>query len=258
MGVIDLPVDASWAIGFLLVMIRVAAFAITSPLLGLAMPVTARLSFTLALALGFGSPVTGSFEVGDLVAAGAMNAMLGAAMGWITGLVLHQFSVAGGILDLVSGLAVSQVFDPRMGDVSGVWNRMFHTVGMTMFVAAGGLGLMAGGLWASLQALPVAAGMAPRPGLSGFALELATSVIRSGVELALPIMGVMLMLELALGLAARFAPQANVFLLGLPAKLLAAITVVGSSWVLLPDVMDRIQRGFAANVEGVLRGFGAG
>ena len=259
MGVVELPVDASWVIGYVLAMIRVGAFAVVSPLLGFAMPVTARMAFTLALPLWLGGPIAGSFEVGDLVAAGAINAAIGGALGWITGVVLYQFSVAGGILDLISGLAVSQVFDPVMGDISGVWNRIFNTVGMTLFVAVGGLGMIAGGLHASVRAIPLdGAVTTDLGGLAGFALDLAAGVIRSGVELALPIMGVMLMLELALGIAARFAPQANVFLLGLPAKLLTAITVVGSSWMLFPDAMSRIQRGFATNVEAVLSGFGAG
>ena len=258
MEVIDLPVDAAWGIGFLLTMIRVGAFAVASPLFGLSMPSTARLAFTLSMSIGFATPVEGSFDIGELIAAAAVNLFVGGVLGWVTGIALQAFAVAGGILDLISGLAVSQVFDPRMGDLSGVWNRMFYLVGTTMFVAIGGLGLLAGGLFVSIEVIPLDAAISPRPGLTGVVLDLVVATIREGVELALPIMGVMLMLELALGLAARFAPQANVFLLGLPAKLFAAITVVGSSWILFPDVNARIRDGLAANVENILRGFGAG
>jgi flagellar biosynthesis protein FliR len=106
--------------------------------------------------------------------------------------------------------------------------------------------------------MPLDASLQLHAGLTGVVVTLVNEMVRAGVELALPVMGVMLMFELALGLAARFAPQANVFLLGLPAKLLAAITVVGSAWVLFPDAMDRTQGTVARSFEAALRGLGAG
>jgi flagellar biosynthesis protein FliR len=256
MGVVELPVDGAWAIGFVLAITRAAAFALASPLFGRSLPATARLAFTAALSLALTRPVVGLTEVGELVTAGVVNAVIGAALGYVTGLILHLFATAGGIIDLISGLAVSQVFDPLMGDQGGIFGRMFHLVGMTLFVVLGGLGLLVGGLLASVRVLPLDATLAPSPGLTGLVVSLVTQMVRAGVELALPIMGVLLMLELALGLAARFAPQANVFLLGLPAKLLAAITVVGSSWVLFPDTMADVESTVARSVQAVLTGLG--
>lgn len=257
MEVTALALDPAWAVGALLAMGRVGAFVVMFPLLGRTMPPTARLAFTLAVALFFARPVPVTLEVGELVSLMAMNLAVGAALGWVVGLVLHTFAVAGGILDLISGLMVSQVFDPLMGQAGGVWTRMFNLVGMALFVVVGGLGLVVAGLAASIEVLPLTGALAPSGALGELAITQVSRVVRAGVELALPIMGVMLMLELALGLAARFAPQANVFMLGLPAKLFTAITVVGSAWVLFPELLDSIRSGFARDVSAVLRGLGA-
>lgn len=257
MGIVELPIDGAWAIGFVLSMARIAAFAIASPLFGRALPATARLAFTVAMTLALTRPVVGVAETGELVSAAVVNVAIGAALGFVSGLVLHLFMTAGGILDLISGLAVSQVFDPLSGDQGGIFGRMFHLVGMTLFVVMGGMGLLVGGLIASVRVLPLDALIAPNDGLTGVVVELVSRMVRMGVELALPVMGVLLMMELALGLAARFAPQANVFMLGLPAKLLAALTVVGSSWVLFPDVMVDVESIVAQSIEGVLGGLGA-
>jgi flagellar biosynthesis protein FliR len=256
-GEVFIPVDGTWAIGFVLAMTRVAAFAIASPLFGRGLPVPARTAFTVAMALALTHPVVGVTELGELVAAAAVNVGIGLVLGYVSGLILHLFASAGGIIDIISGLAVSSVFDPMTGNQGGVFGRMFHLVGMTMFVVLGGLGLLVGGLIASVRLLPLAASAAPDPGLGDYVVQLTSTMVRSGLELALPVMGVMLMLELALGLAARFAPQANVFLLGLPAKLLAALMVVGSAWVLFPDAVDNAQRTVETSIETVLRGFGA-
>jgi flagellar biosynthesis protein FliR len=257
-GIIELPVDAAWAVGAVLAVTRVAAFAIASPVTGRAVPAPARLAFTVAVALAMTRPVAGIIEMGDLVTAGFVNAVIGAAMGYVSGLILHLFASAGGIVDLVSGLSIATVFDPMQGDQGGVFARLFHLTAVTMFLVAGGLLLLVGGLVASTRFLPLDAALAPQPGLSGFVVALVSQMVRAAVELALPVIGVLLMLELALGLAARFAPQANVFMLGLPAKILAAITVVGASWVLFPDAVAITETTVARSIEEVLRGLGGG
>jgi flagellar biosynthesis protein FliR len=255
-GVVSLPVDAGWAVGFVLALTRVAAFAVASPIIGRAVPVPARLAFAVAVSLAMTRPVTGVAELGELIGAALANVAIGATLGYLTGLIVHLFTSAGGVIDLISGLSVATVFDPMQGDQGGVYARMFHLVGTTLFLVGGGLAVLVGGLVASTRVLPLAAPFTPHPGLAVLVVELVSTMIRGAVELALPVIGVLLMLELALGLAARFAPQANVFLLGLPAKLLTSITVVGSSWVLFPDAMSHVEATVGRTMESVLRGLG--
>lgn len=258
MGLIEIPVQADWVVGFLLALIRIGAFVVLSPIIGRAIPATGRIAFALAVALAMTRPVSGLLELGPLIAAAGVNAVIGGTVGWVSGLIIHLFASAGGVIDLISGLSVSMVFDPMQGDQGGVFTRMFHLTAITMFLTAGGLGLLVGGLVSSVSLLPLDAAIAPRPELAGYVVDTTMLMVRRGVELALPVMGVMLMLELAFGLAARFAPQANVFLLGLPAKLFTSITVVGSSWVLFPDAMADAQEIVGRSLEVALRGLGAG
>ena len=256
-SVVELPIDAAWAVGVMLGLIRVAAFAVASPIVGRAVPVQARIAFTVGVGLAISRPVGGVLEVGDLLAAGAVNAIVGAALGFVTGLIVHLFATAGGVVDIFSGLAVATVFDPMQGDQGGVFARMFHLTAITMFLVGGGLVLVVGGLAGSVQVLPLDAALAPQPGLTGLVVGIVSQLVRAGVELALPVIGVLLMLELTLGIASRFAPQANVFLLGLPAKLFAAMTVVGSAWVLFPDAVSNVEETVGRSFTAVLRGLGA-
>ncbi len=256
-AIVEVPIDAAWGVGFVLALVRIAAFAVTSPIIGRSIPATGRLAFTVGVAVAAVRPVHGVVELGDLITAAVINAAIGGALGILTGMIIYLFMVAGGILDLISGLFVSQVFDPISGVQGGVYARLFNLTATTLFLVAGGLTVLVSGLVGSVRVLPLDASLSPDPALAGLAIDLISTLVRAGVELALPIMGVMLMLELALGLAARFAPQANVFLLGLPAKLLTSITVVGAAWTLFPDMMALTEQTFARTLEGVLRGLGA-
>jgi flagellar biosynthesis protein FliR len=44
--------------------------------------------------------------------------------------------------------------------------------------------------------------------------------------------------EVVRGIAARFAPQSNVFLIGLPVELFAALASVGAVLLLVPETLD--------------------
>lgn len=256
-GPVDVPVDAAWAVGLLLALIRVATFAVTSPLLGRGVPATARIAFSVAVGMAMTTPVEGIDTVGGLVSAGMVNAAIGGVLGFVTGVILSMFTTAGGVVDWVSGLAVSAVFDPLQGTQAGVFARMFHLTATTLFVVSGGLGLLVTGLVGSARFLPLDAAITWRPELTGYVVDVVSLMLRLGVELALPVIGVLLMVELALGLASRFAPQANVFLLGLPLKLLTSLIVVGSSWALFPDAMRQMEAVVAESFDVVIRGLGA-
>lgn len=231
------PLETAWITGFVLAMCRIGAFVVVSPFVGRAIPAPARVAFTIALSMAGTHPVTGIRGAFDLAAAASVNVAIGAALGFLTGLIAHMFASAGGTIDIVSGLAVATVFDPLQGSQGGVFARMFHLTAITAFAVSGGLTLLVTGLLGSIRLLPLGDGVAVNPTLGADIVRAFGDMTRAAVELALPVMGVLLLIELSLGIASRFAPQANVFLLGLPAKLLTSITVVGSSWVLFPDAL---------------------
>ena len=72
---------------------------------------------------------------------------------------------------------------------------------------------------------------AARPAPLGHA---ATRVLLSALEVAAPLLGVLFLTDVALGLAARFVPQANAMSLAMPVKTLVALTAAGATLALLP------------------------
>lgn len=256
MNATSVPIDTAWALGFVLALCRIAAFAVASPIIGRGIGLPGRMAFAVALATAGAHRVTGLTTLYDMASAALVNVGIGLTLGYLTGLFMHLFSSAGGTIDIVSGLAVSTVFDPLQQDQGGVFARMFHLTAVTLFVVAGGLTLIVTGLMGSIRLLPLAASVTANPALGEHIVLLFSRMVRASVELALPVLGVMLLVELSLGIAARFAPQANVFLLGLPAKLLTSITVVGASWVLFPDAIRLTEQAAADAFNVVVRGLG--
>ena len=61
-----------------------------------------------------------------------------------------------------------------------------------------------------------------------------TGILLAALEIGAPVLGALFLTEVALALTSRFVPQANVFAVGLPVKVLVALLAVGSALVFFP------------------------
>ncbi len=259
MDVLDLTIDANWVLGLLLATTRVGAFAVASPQLGSVLPTPAKLAFTTAIGFFMVGPVTGDLTLPRIVAMTVVNAGLGLALGWLVGALFHMFAVAGTIIDATAGTSIASIIDPTRGEQGAVFSRLFQVGGLALFYAVGGLGLLVTTLVWSVRAVPL--GGTPNfdgGALAGAATTLTSRVMVAGLEVAMPVLAILLLTEVVLGLAARFAPTANVFLLGLPAKVWLALAMSGMSVALFPEAIDGLMDFSRQTAVEVLNGIGAG
>ena len=113
-----------------------------------------------------------------------------------------------------------------------------------MGVKQGGAGGIAAsfvrGFLTSFEALPV--GESPHIDES-FVNTVASTVgatLTAGIQIGARVLGALFLTEAALALAARFVPQGNVFIVGLPLKALVAFSTVGSLLVFYPHYVERL------------------
>ena len=259
MELLDLTIDANWVLGLLLATTRVGAFAVASPQLGAVIPTPAKLALTTAVGFFLVAPVTGELTLARIVAMAVVNAGMGMVMGWLLGALFHMFAVAGTIIDATAGTSIASIVDPTRGEQGAVFSRLFQVGGLALFYAVGGLSLLVTALVWSVRAVPLGGA----PTLDGGALADAATTLTSrlmiaGLEIAMPMLAILLLTEVVLGLAARFAPTANVFLLGLPAKVWLALAMSGMSVALFPEAIDGLMDVSRQVAVEVLNGIGVG
>jgi flagellar biosynthetic protein FliR len=180
---------------------------------------------------------------------------VGMVLGILTGFLFHLFAIAGDIIDVQSGLANSALFDPVSGHNSAVFARMFSMTSLTVFFVIGGDRLVISGLAHSVEAIPLDGRVHLDAGLGDLMVPLVTKIVVAGIELALPCVAALFVADVVLGLANRFAPQINVFLVGLPVKLLISFATVGLVLLLvLPferSLLDEMTRLFREGIAGL-------
>jgi flagellar biosynthesis protein FliR len=254
---LTLNIDSGWVLGLVLAITRVAGFVVASPLMGRVVPVPGRMAIVVAIGLFLAEAPAVEPTLPFLVGAAAVNAAIGAALGYLSGMILQLFPVAGSVIDMTSGLAAAMILDPSQGEQAAVFNRMFTMVSLALFYAAGGLAILVRGLDLSVRAIPLDGSIELSGGLASLAARTTGRLFLAGVELALPVIGALFITELVLGVASRFAPQANIFLVGLPAKILVAFGMTSLTLLLFPETMDGVFAAISRSMREVLQGLGA-
>jgi flagellar biosynthetic protein FliR len=150
----------------------------------------------------------------------------GLVVGLAAGIFIQVAQLAGGILDAQIGFNVAEVFDPLSGTRASGITQAHYILAALMFllvnghhwvIAAIGQGFHGGG-WQAPEL--------SRAHISRMVAE-AGPLIYSAVRLATPGVAALFLADIALALAVRASPQANVFIVGAPLKILVGLTVIG-------------------------------
>lgn len=216
---------------FMLVLARISAFFAVGPLFSLAnIPglVKIGLSFLVAVVVfplvdpGPGIDLNGGWYY---LFALARETLVGLAMGYIAGLVVNALVFAGGLIDIHIGYFMSIIFDPVSGSMAGIMSRFLHLLGLAVLLGLNGHHVIIAALAGSFDIVPVnTAGAGGDTAL--FFIRAFARMITIGVQVAAPVIAVMLVIDVTLGLLARTAPQINVFMLGFPVKIIFGLLVL--------------------------------
>ncbi|MCW2848600.1 MAG: type secretion protein [Marmoricola sp.] len=238
---ISVPGDA--LIGYLLASIRIVSWlVVVPPFSSRAVPNTAKVVLSLALAFAVAPalhetrlPTTTLELLGETVT----QVAIGASMGFVTFLLFSALSAAGSLIDVFGGFSLAQGFDPlglNSNTVFGTFHQMLAT--MILFVSNGHL-LVIGGLLSTFRFLPV--GASPDLGHASDAVLTAFRVFFvTAVQIALPMIAVLFLADLGLALLTKVAPQLNAINVMFPAKIGLTLLLVGLSFPVLPQAMDKM------------------
>ena len=226
----DLSFDAGTVAGLMFAITRVSGLVLGSPQLARRVPAVGRTALALSVGWFLATPIdSASLTTAGLFSGIAVNFAVGIVLGFIATLIFQVFNVAGGVIDVTSGLGLSAVFDPNSGVQVTVFQRFFDLLAVTLFFILGGPRLLVAGLAGTLRTVPLDGSIHLQSNLADLAVDSLGRFFLAGLEIAMPALAALFLAEVVLGVAARMLPEANIFLLGLPLKLgivLGAVVVV--------------------------------
>ena len=238
----------TWLISFIWPLTRILGLIMVAPVFGhRSVPARVKIGLGVFIAL-IVSPTLpplpdvglGSWQ-GLLILVQQM--LIGIAIGFVMRVVFAAIEAAGEIVGLQMGLGFASFFDPSSAGQTLVIARFFNMLAILVMLAVNAHLLLLGVLVESFQNLPISAQPLSAGGFFTVA-SFGSVVFSSGLQLALPIIAILLMTNLSLGILARSAPQLNLFAIGFPITLGVGLIVLNVTLpYFVPQFEAMIQNG---------------
>jgi flagellar biosynthetic protein FliR len=144
--------------------------------------------------------------------------LIGVSLGFAVRVVFAAVEFAGEVIGLQMGLNFAGFFDPVTASQGTASGRFFGTMVAFLFIIINGHLAIIVALIKSFSAFPV--GPEPFAFLRAVQPQVwGAEVFAIGLWIALPLVGMLLFVNLVLGVISRVAPQINIFAIGFPVSL---------------------------------------
>jgi flagellar biosynthetic protein FliR len=237
---VNLTLSMGTLLGFLLVLTRVAGAFVFVPLPGLSSVigparVALALGFTLALSSRWPLVGGGTPALGAMLGWVGAEAAAGIAIGVSVAIVIEAFTLAAQVLGLPAGYGYASTIDPSTQADAGILAVLAQLVAGMLFFALG-LDRELLRLFAqSLDRVPAGTYLFSTNSAASV-IHLGANLFSVGLRLALPVVALLMMVDVALALMGRLNAQLQLLHLAFPAKMLVALLVLAWIAPLLPRV----------------------
>ncbi len=252
----------AWLISFIWPLTRILGMIMTAPLFGhRAVPARVKVGLGIFIALIIAPTLPpmpdvalGSWQGLFIL---VQQTLIGVAIGFTIRIVFAAVEAAGEIAGLQMGLGFASFFDPQSAGQTLVIARFFNMLAVLVFLAINAHLLLIGIVVESFQSLPISAQPLAAAGFYNVA-AFGSSIFAVGLQLAFPIIAILLITNLSLGILTRSAPQLNIFAIGFPITLGVGLIVLNLSLPYFgPHIVAMIENGLKT-VQMVIQTLGAG
>jgi flagellar biosynthetic protein FliR len=236
---------------FLLIFVRVLGFFLLLPVVSannIPMQIRLMLAFCLSITV-YTSGAVNIVPFNDTIISyfGLIltEFFTGVLLGYILYFTFTIILYTGRIIDYNIGFSMVNILDPITQIQVPVTGNLLFLAIMALLAATGGLHSFVGAFFYSYNILPIGisqiVGNAP---LAWHMMTLLTSFVLLGVRIALPIIGAMMVINVTLGIMVKAVPQMNVFVVGMPIKVLVGLFLIfavlsPSLWIIYNNLFDK-------------------
>ncbi len=234
--------DFSALVVFGILLVRVGMLVATAPILGStwAPPtVKAGLTAIFAVLLLPLVPLPAIATPATLALVLAHEALVGLAIGFSIRIVLGAAELGGYLAGFQLGFAYAGIVDPQSGVRNNVLAVLYGLLALLALFGANVHHELIRLLLASYEALPVAAFAQADRSLAESVARTLGLIFTVGMQLAAPVVLVLLLVEFVLGLMTRAAPTLNLMVIGAPLRLLVGLVTLAAGVQVVPGLILR-------------------
>jgi flagellar biosynthetic protein FliR len=224
-----------------ILVVRPGAMLMATPVFGgTYAPPMVRIGLVLMITLALAPLITLPPDLGQmsttLVAAREM--LIGLALSMSVRVLVAGAEFAGHLSGFQIGFGYASLVDPQSGARNAALAALYANMVLMVFLAIDGHHQLLQALVASYAAMPVGAtAWASTGDLAPLVARTLGTVFVLGLRIAAPVVLVLFVVEVALGLLSRVAPQLNLTVNAAPMRLFTGLAVLATTIAVVPDVV---------------------
>lgn len=165
--------------------------------------------------------------------------IFGLIIGFASSLIFSAVQMTGSLLDMQVGFGVVNIFDPQVGHQVPLIGNFKYILALFLFLTLNGHHILLTAILDSFALVPVT-GIVFTASITEMMINMFCELFVFAVKITIPVIAAVIITDLALGILARTMPQMNVFVVGVPAKIIVGIFVLS---VTLPFFMIFLEAG---------------
>jgi flagellar biosynthetic protein FliR len=233
---------------FLLIFCRITAFFVVVPVFSSqGVPTTFKIGISFFVALvvfsanGTGITIPQDFSYILLI---MREVLIGLLIGFIGYLMFMAIQTAGSFIDIQIGFGIANVIDPMTGTSAPILGNFKYMIALLMFLSMNGHHHLLDAIVYSYKWIPMNNDLFLRMvdgSLSEFLVRTFAQSFVLAFQMSAPLVTALFLTDVGLAFLARTAPQYNVFVIGVPLKIIIGIALL---LVLMPGLAVLFQNLF--------------
>jgi flagellar biosynthesis protein FliR len=228
---------------FAVVLMRVTGIMLCAPFFsGQSIPSQIRVVFALVTTLAMApmlplKSIPAGFQLSDIAPLFFSEVMFGFILGFAASLVFAGIQLAGQIISVQLGFSLINLIDPQTNVESSVFSFLQNYIALMFFLLMNGHHWFLLAINESFHTLPVGGIQLHAPLVEGL-IHLSSEILAIGLRIAGPVIVVSLIGDVVMGILGRAAPQVNILIIGMPAKLLIGFACLSFSFYFMPRFFE--------------------
>jgi len=210
--------------------VRILAFLSISPVFSnRSVPVTSKIGLGFVISLLIAPNIPPLLEQDPLSWGGLLiltqQVLIGFSIGFSMQIIFAGIGLAGEMISMTMGLGFGAFFDPQSQGRSTSVSQLLSAFAILFFIACDFHLLFIESLANSFKTIPISYNSINKFQYQELAL-LGSHIFSAGLQLSLPIVNILLIMNMALGILNKSAPQLNMFGIGFPLTLLTGFIML--------------------------------
>lgn len=177
---------------------------------------------------------------------------IGLAIGFSVKMLFMAVNVAGEIIAIQSGFSFARFMDPLSMTQATVIEQLKNLLAMMLFLAMDAHHILVRAIVASFRDVPIGS-VTIQESFCQFLITISGRVFVTGFKIGAPIIVTLMFVEIALGMLSRMIPQINIFIEGVPLKILITVIMFSFSLGVIVPVIVNMFKGMDGEMLRIFR-----